>query len=357
MFALKRKYQIFISSTYTDLIEERNIVLNAILNMQQFPVGMEYFAASDSEQWKVIKEAIDCSDYYVLILGKRYGSVIQDGEDAGIGYTEREFDYAKVKGIPILAFIKSDNANYTVNGIENDAEKIRKLQAFTEKVKTGRIVKWFDNSYQLSGLVVTALHVEMEKNNRPGWIRGNQSDIEAKVDELIKMLKHEFEYDDNEESEEDLEQPISDYEFKHYQQPADGRHKQIGKNGEPLGEGEWNTGRLIQGIEFNWLIRVTQGKLIYKPDCPEDPYDASDDFKCEKMEQYGWGLGFFHPFSMAENYIIEDGLDKYYVADLEVTEKTEQMVNIRTLAAFLQDKAPLHLAHLKKMIALEREIV
>ena len=60
---------------------------------------------------------------------------------------------------------------------------------------------------------------------------------------------------------------------------------------------------------------------------------------------------------MAENYIIEDGLDKYYVADLEVTEKTEQMVNIRTLAAFLQDKAPLHLAHLKKMIALEREIV
>ena len=112
MNQLKKKCQIFISSTYSDLVEERKYVLDAILNMHQFPIGMEQFSSDDVEQWEVIKEAIDTSDYYILIVGKRYGSVIASGEDAGISYTEKEFRYAKSKGVPILAFIKDDNASY-----------------------------------------------------------------------------------------------------------------------------------------------------------------------------------------------------------------------------------------------------
>lgn len=351
--AMIRKYQIFISSTYTDLIDERQVVIDAILNMHQFPVGMEHFSAADSEQWKVIKEAIDTSDYYVLILGKRYGSIITDGEDAGISFTEREFEYAKSKGIPILAFIKSDEASFRGNCFENDATKIKKLATFTENVKTGRIVKWFNHSYQLAEQVITALHNEMEKKDRPGWVRGNQSDIETKVDELIKILKNEFEIDEGGViEEEDGDCPVSNYVFNQYQCPTDGRHKQVSKNGEPLGEGEWKAGKLINGIEFNWLIRVMQGRLIYKPNCPEDSYDASEDFKCEKMEQYASGISFMRVFRLSEPYIIDDGLDKFFVADLEVTETTEQMKNIRTLEEFLKDKAPERLAFFKEMIEL-----
>ena len=50
---MEKKYQIFISSTYTDLIEERKKVRDTILNMLHFPVGMEVFGAADEEQWEI----------------------------------------------------------------------------------------------------------------------------------------------------------------------------------------------------------------------------------------------------------------------------------------------------------------
>ena len=48
---LNKKYQIFISSTFIDLEEERKAVQETILSMYQFPIGMEMFSAGDEEQW------------------------------------------------------------------------------------------------------------------------------------------------------------------------------------------------------------------------------------------------------------------------------------------------------------------
>ena len=64
---MEKKYQIFISSTYKDLIEARSKVRDAILSMMHFPVGMEMFNAADEEQWEIIQETIDSSDYYPFI--------------------------------------------------------------------------------------------------------------------------------------------------------------------------------------------------------------------------------------------------------------------------------------------------
>lgn len=47
MNRLEKKYQFFISSTYEDLKEERNKAIQAILTMNQFPIGMEMFSAAD----------------------------------------------------------------------------------------------------------------------------------------------------------------------------------------------------------------------------------------------------------------------------------------------------------------------
>lgn len=55
---------------------------------------MEMFSTADDDQWKIIKEAIDSSDFYILIIGNRYGSI---EETTGISYTEKKFDYADVK--------------------------------------------------------------------------------------------------------------------------------------------------------------------------------------------------------------------------------------------------------------------
>ncbi|EAB3797989.1 DUF4062 domain-containing protein, partial [Salmonella enterica] len=70
-----KKYQVFVSSTYVDLIDARKKIIETVLSLYHFPVGMEMFSADDSEQWDIIKETIDASDYYVIIIGHKYGSV------------------------------------------------------------------------------------------------------------------------------------------------------------------------------------------------------------------------------------------------------------------------------------------
>lgn len=67
------KYQVFISSTYADLVEERRKILDILLTADCIPAGMEAFVATDDEQFNVIKRVIDLCDYYILIIGKRYG--------------------------------------------------------------------------------------------------------------------------------------------------------------------------------------------------------------------------------------------------------------------------------------------
>ena len=120
---VEKKYQIFISSTYTDLVEERKLVQDTILSMYHFPVGMELFSAADEDQWDVIKDTIDSSDYYVLIVAHRYGSVITSGDDAGISYTEKEYRYAKSQGISVLAFLIDSSVSVKPENIEKEHTK------------------------------------------------------------------------------------------------------------------------------------------------------------------------------------------------------------------------------------------
>lgn len=168
---MKKKYQIFISSTYEDLKEERKKVQDTILSMYQFPIGMEMFSAADEEQWKIIRETIDSSDYFVLIIGHRYGSVIEEGEYAGISYTEKEFRYALNKKIPVLAFLIDNSAAITPEKMERDSNKKEKLEQFIKEVKKGRNVQWWISKEDLANKVSVALFKEIDKGERAGWVR------------------------------------------------------------------------------------------------------------------------------------------------------------------------------------------
>src|ERR1700730_2626217 len=78
---MNKRYQVFVSSTYDDLREERSEVMRALLELDCIPSGMELFPAADEDQWTLIKEVIDDCDYYVVIIGGRYGS-LQAGIDS-----------------------------------------------------------------------------------------------------------------------------------------------------------------------------------------------------------------------------------------------------------------------------------
>ena len=60
---MKKKYQIFVSSTYSDLKEERAAVMQCLLEMNCIPVGMEQFPASNMNQMDYIRMMLDDCDY------------------------------------------------------------------------------------------------------------------------------------------------------------------------------------------------------------------------------------------------------------------------------------------------------
>jgi hypothetical protein len=100
----ERRYQVFVSSTFVDLQEERQKVLQAILELKAFPAGMELFPSADDDQWDFIKREIDSSDYYVVIIAGKYGSLANDG----LSYTEKEYDYAVEIKKPVMAFLSEN---------------------------------------------------------------------------------------------------------------------------------------------------------------------------------------------------------------------------------------------------------
>jgi len=71
----KKRLQVFVSSTYEDLKEERQAAVEEILKAGHIPAGMELFTAGDETQMEVIRTWIDGSDIFLLILGGRYGSI------------------------------------------------------------------------------------------------------------------------------------------------------------------------------------------------------------------------------------------------------------------------------------------
>ncbi|NQU53007.1 MAG: DUF4062 domain-containing protein [Bacteroidetes bacterium] len=128
---MEKKYQFFISSTYVDLVEERKEVIQALLELDCIPVGMELFPAANEDQWTLIRELIDTCDYYLLIVGGRYGSL----NSAGISYTQMEYEYAIKKGIPVIAFTPSNPEEIPVGKTDKDPEKSEKLKTFLDLVQ------------------------------------------------------------------------------------------------------------------------------------------------------------------------------------------------------------------------------
>ena len=184
---MDKKYQVFISSTYADLIDERKKVLDILLMADCIPAGMEAFVATDVEQFEVIKKVIDLCDYYVLIIGKRYGSI---HPDTGISYTEMEYDYAINQGIPVLVFALDESVDLPEDKKETDPEKNDKLRVFRDKAMTNRLASIWKSADELTGKLAVSIMKAKAEISRPGWQRGADYD-EASLRRDIMSLQEE----------------------------------------------------------------------------------------------------------------------------------------------------------------------
>lgn len=182
---MDKRYQVFVSSTYVDLQEERQKVLQTLMEMDCIPAGMELFPAADEEQWEFIKKIIDDCDYYLLIIGGRYGSIADDG----LSYTEKEFDYAVSKGIKVIALIHEAADSLPRDKTETNEDNYQKLQDFKEKVSTGRLVKHWNNSSQLPGEVSLSLNKTIKMFPAVGWIRADSASSPELLSEINELRK------------------------------------------------------------------------------------------------------------------------------------------------------------------------
>jgi|GEM_PF-907966 len=167
-----KRFQVFVSSTFRDLIDARQQVIQALLSIDCFPIAMEYFPAHYDRQWEYIQPLIKSADYFICIVGGKYGST--DGE--GISYTHREYLFALECGVPVAGFYHQEPRKLPADCVEDTDEGKRRLQEFINVVKN-RLSKGWKSPEQLSGLV-TATILQLSRKPRPGWVRGDSKSIE-----------------------------------------------------------------------------------------------------------------------------------------------------------------------------------
>lgn len=179
---MNKKYQVFISSTYIDLVEERKEVIQALLELDCIPVGMEMFPAADDDQWTLIKSLIDDCDYYILIVGGRYGSL----NNEGISYTQMEYEYATNKNVPIISFLHKNPDNIPTGKSEKDPIKTNKLHAFKELVQK-KLCRYWESPSELGSQVSRSLVRLIKEKPMIGWVKANFVTSEDSVKEILEL--------------------------------------------------------------------------------------------------------------------------------------------------------------------------
>ncbi len=193
----EKKLQVFVSSTYTDLIEERQAAVEAILSSGHIPAGMELFAAGDESQMTVIERWIDESDVYLLILGGRYGSI---DTKTGKSYTQLEYEYALEKTKPLFAVvIKQDALDKKVKSIGRsviEEENPKELKEF-RSIVLKNLVRFWEDKKDIKLAIHETLSEFSYTKNLVGWIRGDNSLNGSLVaEEIAKLTKENSELRD-----------------------------------------------------------------------------------------------------------------------------------------------------------------
>ena len=182
---MEKRYQVFVSSTYADLKDERRRVIQTLMEIDCIPAGMELFPTADEEQFEFIKRVIDDCDYYLLIIGGRYGST----DPAGISYTEKEYDYAIERGLKVIALLHANPDSISVEKSDIAPELREKLAAFREKVSKGRLVKFWKSADELPGLVAINLSKTIKAYPAVGWSRANQIPTPEVLNEINTLQR------------------------------------------------------------------------------------------------------------------------------------------------------------------------
>lgn len=145
---------------------------------------MELFPAANEDQWTLIKDVIDDCDYYIVVVGGRYGSVGPNG----VSYTEMEYEYAVSQGKPVIGFLHRDPGSLPASKCETTAEGRAKLQAFCERVQQ-KMCRFWTTPADLGSVVSRSLVKLIKNNPAVGWVRADLLPDESATEEILRLRK------------------------------------------------------------------------------------------------------------------------------------------------------------------------
>ena len=191
---MDKRYQVFVSSTYKDLLEARQEVMQALLELDCIPAGMELFPAADDDQWTLIKRVIDDCDYYLVIIAGRYGSIGPDEKS----FTQLEYEYAISQGKPVIAFLHKEPGKLPAEDTEQDPQLAKKLDDFRNLARK-KMVRHWTTPADLGSAVSRSIIKLIKSNPAVGWVKADLLpsqettreilELRRQVDELQRELK------------------------------------------------------------------------------------------------------------------------------------------------------------------------
>jgi hypothetical protein len=150
-------FRIFVSSTVTDLKDERDAVTQAVNTLRQVPIRSELIMARTEAPLQVCtQEATNCS-VYVGIFKNRYGFVPQTNNPRKLSVTELEYEAARNANKPIKVFI-SKSKLFRIKRRETQLTEF--LKRITE-TNSGHLRGSYSNTEELKYLVTASLAVEI----------------------------------------------------------------------------------------------------------------------------------------------------------------------------------------------------
>ena len=147
------------------------------------PAGMELFPAIDDAAWNLIKSVIDASDYYVLIVGGRYGSMHEDG----LSFTEKEYDYAVEQKKRVIGLLHGTPEQIPRAKTETDEKQWARLTDFRKKVSTRHTCLFWSSAQELKAHVIVSLTSTIKRHPAVGWVRADSVPTGATVEEILTL--------------------------------------------------------------------------------------------------------------------------------------------------------------------------
>lgn len=155
--------EIFLSSTYKDLVDERSAIERQINRLKQTFLGMEYFAATEETPLEISIGALEKSDIAIFIIGHRYGSI---DTRSGKSIVEIEYITAVQNKKFIMVYLKDESVPILPNHFESDPGAYKKLIKFKDKLKRKHHVVCFKTPEDLAANVSADLVNVLHKRGR-----------------------------------------------------------------------------------------------------------------------------------------------------------------------------------------------